>query len=90
MDQEDINDLLRKSTPGWRRRQLLSEGKSEKIISMPESDECLGRYATKRKAQEMATAETQSTGRLHKTFFTHYYCPYDFVNKSCWTVILSR
>lgn len=60
------------------------------IKHMKESEECIGKYATKTKAEQLAKLETQRTGRKHHAFLTHYNCPYDNVQKICWTVLLSR
>ena len=60
------------------------------ITFMKESEECIGKYATKNKASQIAELETQRTGRKHHAFMTHYNCPYDNVKKICWTVMLSR
>ena len=57
---------------------------------MSKDKECIGKYATKRKAQEMARMETRNTGVKHHAFFTHYYCPYELENFSCWTVMLTQ
>ena len=57
---------------------------------MDKSRECIGKYATRKKAREITKMETQRTGRKHHEFLTHYYCPYESVNKMCWTVILGK
>lgn len=54
------------------------------------TEECIGKYATKAKATEIAESETRQTERKHHAFLTHYHCPYEFVDKMCWTVLLSK
>lgn len=58
------------------------------IVLIREAEECIGKYATRKKAQQLARIETQRTGREHHEFLTHYHCPYDDIDKACWTVIL--
>lgn len=60
------------------------------IVAMKKEEECLGKYASKKAADEMARTETIRTGVKHHSFFTHYYCPYDYVMKTCWTILLSK
>ncbi len=58
------------------------------IRLITENEECLGKYTTREKARMAAKLETQRTGREHHEFLTHYHCPYDDIDKACWTVLL--
>ena len=64
------------------------KGKNMQMIT--EAEECIGKYATRKKAKKMAKLETQRTGRKHHEFLTHYHCPYDQVDRMCWTILLSK
>lgn len=57
---------------------------------LKKSEECIGKYATKNRAEFAAKSETQRTGKHHHAFFTHYHCPYDNIDILCWTVLLDK
>jgi len=53
-------------------------------------EECIGKYATRAKAQRVAKTQTLATGVKHHVLLTHYVCPYTFNHIICWTIIISK
>ena len=54
------------------------------------SEECIGKYSTKKQADKVAKLETEQTGRKHHAFLTHYNSPYGFEDIIHWTIIISQ
>jgi hypothetical protein len=55
-----------------------------------DQEECLGHYKNKSMAETIAIEETRKTNIPHHAFLSHYNCPYDFIDKMFWSVIITR
>jgi hypothetical protein len=58
--------------------------------NLKKSEECIGKYSTKKKASQIAKSETSRTGRKHIPFLTHFYSISESKDIICWTIKLEK
>jgi len=59
------------------------------MVMIDKLNECLGKYSTKKKADELAIQETKRTGKKHNAFLSHYHDIKLGCDVMFWSIILT-